>query len=335
MLRVAELLFTEGVRPSRLVTPMSRGSELETRPTMTTTNRLPRIPRWLLSASLALGAAFLSPGVAHAQDYGAIERRLAAAVQAGEITQAQAEAMLAALKRTAEERARPADAEMRAKRMRYAEYQKSLDVAVAKGELTADEAAARLAEARRAMFGGEAESKGDADPRAMRERYAQLEKRIADAVKSGRITEEQGAERLAQAMERMKGASRAKDTGDGPADMRALRMRYAEYEKGIRASVAKGELSAEDAEAKLRLAREKMFGGDKTRKTGPEAEKKDASRERKAKDGARGKRADEAAMKARYAEYEKRLEAAVARGEMTAKEAEARLAEARKDMFGE
>jgi hypothetical protein len=136
-------------------------------------------------------------------------------------------------------------------------------------------------------------------------------------------------------MERMKGASRAKDTGDGPADMRALRMRYAEYEKGIRASVAKGELSAEDAEAKLRLAREKMFGGDKTRKTGPEAEKKDASRERKAEDGARGKRADEAAMKARYAEYEKRLDAAVARGEMTAKEAEARLAEARKDMFGE
>ena len=271
-------------------------------------------------------------------------------------------------------------------------------------------------EASRAKEAGD----GQAEARAIRERLAQLEERISAAVEGGLITEEQGAERLAQARERIREMSRAKDAPDEQADMRALRMRYAEYEKGVRAQVEKGDLSAEDAEAKLRLAREKMFGGDKarklnpearrkadaeradkqalrmryaeyeqrlrdsvqkgelsveeaeaklsaarekmfggdkTRKTGPKAEKKDAAREKRAKkkdaarekkaakregarekkrgDGARGEGADEAAMKARYAEYEKRLDAAVARGEMTADEAEAKLAEARKEMFGE
>ena len=112
-------------------------------------------------------------------------------------------------------------------------------------------------------------------------------------------------------------------------------MRYAEYEKDIKAQVEKGAMSPEEATAKLREAREKLSGGDKTRKTGPKAGKKDASREKKAGDSARGKGVDEAAMKARYAEYEKRLDDAVAKGEMTAEQAKAKLAKARKDMFGE
>ena len=63
--------------------------------------------------------------------------------------------------------------------------------------------------------------------------------------------------------------------------MRARRMRYAEYEKGIKAQVEKGAMSPEEAEAKLRETREKMFGGDKTRKTGPKAGKKDTARGRR------------------------------------------------------
>jgi hypothetical protein len=390
LLSVAEFLSTEGVRPPRVATPMSRGGELESRLTMILTDRLPRTPRWVLSAALALGAALLPLSVAYAQDYGAVERRLAAAVEAGEITKAQAQAMMAALKRAAEEKSGPAEPDMRAKRMRYAEYQKSLEAAVAKGDMTADEAAAKLAEARTKMFGGEAAGKRDIDPRAMRERYAELEERIAAAVESGRITKEQGAarlaqakermteasraqgaddgqadmkalreryaqleeriaaavesgqitkeqaaERLAQARERMMQASRTQGAGDGPVDMRARRMRYAEYEKGLKARVEKGAMSAEDAEAKLREAREKMFGDQKARELDPRTEKKDAARGRRPDDGARGKGPDEGSMKARYAEYEQRLDAAVARGELTAEEAKAKLAEARKKMFGD
>ena len=335
LLSVAEFLSTEGVRPPRVATPMSRGGELESRLTMILTDRLPRTPRWVLSAALALGAALLPLSVAYAQDYGAVERRLAAAVEAGEITKAQAQAMMAALKRAAEEKSGPAEPDMRAKRMRYAEYQKSLEAAVAKGDMTADEAAAKLAEARTKMFGGEAAGKRDIDPRAMRERYAQLEERVTAAVESGQITKEQAAERLAQARERMMQASRAQGAGDGPVDMRARRMRYAELEKGLKARVEKGAMSAEEAEAKLREAREEMFGDQKARKLDPRTEKKDAARGKRPDDGARGKGPDEGSMKARYAEYEQRLDAAVARGELTAEEAKAKLAEARKKMFGD
>ena len=396
LLSVAEFLSTEGVRPPRVATPMSRGGELESRLTMIITDRLPRTPRWVVSAALALGAAFLPLSVAYAQDFRAIERRLAAAVEAGEITEAQAEAMMGALARTAAEKSRPAEADMRAKRMRYAEYEKGIKARVEKGTMSPEEAEAKLRETREKMFGGESAGVRDVDPRAMRERYAQLEERIAAAVESGRMTREQGAERLAQAKKRMMEASRAKDAGEGQADMRAKRMRYAEYEKGIKARVEKGAMSPEEAEAelretrekmfggdksrkldskaqkkagdadmrarrmryaeyqkdieaqvekgamspedaaaKLRVAREKMFGSDKTRKTGPKAGKKDAAREKKVGDSARGKGVDEGSMKARYAEYEKRLDAAVAKGEMTAEQAKAKLAEARKEMFGE
>ena len=72
-----------------------------------------------------------------------------------------------------------------------------------------------------------------------------------------------------------------------------MKARYAEYEKRLDAAVAKGEMTTEQARAKLAEAREKMFGGDKTRKTGPKAGKKDAAREKKAGDSARGKGVDE------------------------------------------
>jgi polyhydroxyalkanoate synthesis regulator phasin len=121
-----------------------------------------------------------------------------------------------------------------------------------------------------------------------------------------------------------------------------MKARYAEYEQRLDAAVARGELTAEEAKAKLAEARKKMFGDQKarkldrkTRKLDQKAEKKDAAREKRADDGARAKGAGEGAMKARYAEYEKRLDAAVARGELTAEEAKAKLAEARKKMFGE
>ena len=84
-------------------------------------------------------------------------------------------------------------------------------------------------------------------------------------------------------------------------------MRYAELEKGLKARVEKGAMSAEEAEAKLREAREKMFGDQKARKLDPRTEKKGAARGKRPDDGARGKGPDEGSMKARYAEYEQRL----------------------------
>ena len=48
--------------------------------------------------------------------------------------------------------------------------------------------------------------------------------------------------------------------GEAKADQAALRARYAEYEKRLKAAVDKGEMTADEAEAKLKQARAKMFG---------------------------------------------------------------------------
>ena len=114
-----------------------------------------------------------------------------------------------------------------------------------------------------------------------------------------------------------------------------MKARYAEYEKRLDAAVAKGEMTAEQARAKLAEAREKMFGGDKTRKTGPKAEKKDAAREKKAGDSARGKGADEGGDEGPLRRVREAPRRCGSEGEMTAEQAEAKLAEARKKMFGE
>jgi uncharacterized protein YdcH (DUF465 family) len=104
------------------------------------------------------------------------------------------------------------------------------------------------------------------DEKAMADRYGELERRIKAAVASGQITEEQGMERLRQAKERMsKGAKKGAVTdkpggGEAKADQAALRARYAEYEKRLKAAIDKGEMTADEAEAKLKEARAKMFG---------------------------------------------------------------------------
>ena len=372
LLAVAEFLSPEGVRPPLVASTLTSGEELEARLTMILSNRLPRTPRWFLSACLALGALFLPMSVAYAQDFEAVQRRLASAVEAGELTPAQARTMMEALRRASTDR--PADAsvdqralreryaameqrveagiksgkitreqgaarlaearrsmfgdapkgkveaDQRAKRERYAEYERGLMERVRKGAMTKDEANAKLTEAREKMFGGaeEAQRGGEADEKAMAARYEELERRIKAAVESGRITEEQGMERLQQAKERMsQGAKKSAVT-----DKKAMADRYGELERRIKAAVASGQITEEQGMERLRQAKERMSQGTK----------KGAVTD---KPGGGEAKADQAALRARYAEYEKRLKAAIDKGEMTADEAEAKLKEARAKMFGD
>ncbi len=320
LLAVAEFLSSEGVRPPLVASTLTSGEELEARLTMILSNRLPRTPRWFLSACLALGALFLPMSVAYAQDFEAVQRRLASAVEAGELTPAQARTMMEALRRASTDRPADASVDQRALRERYAEYERGLMERVRKGAMTKDEANAKLAEAREKMFGGAEETRrgGEADEKAMAARYEELERRIKAAVASGQITEEQGMERLRQAKDRMsQGAKKGAVT-----DKKAMADRYEELERRIKAAVASGQITEEQGMERLRQAKERMSKG---AKKGAETDKP----------GGGEAKADQAALRARYAEYEKRLKAAVDKGEMTADEAEAKLKEARAKMFGD
>ena len=111
---------------------------------------------------------------------------------------------------------------------------------------------------------------------------------------------------------------RAKDKGS--ADMEARRRKYAELEREIKAAVGAGKLSAADAERKLIELRKEMFG-----------EPADAGKKREK--GVGGD--DQRARRLRYAEAERRIQAAVAAGEVTPEDAERKLAELRARLFGD
>ena len=312
LLAVAEFLSTEGLRPPLVASTLTSGEELEARLTMILSNRLPRTPRWLLSASLALGALCLPMSVAYAQDFEAIQRRLTSAVEAGELTQAQARTMMEALRRASTDKPARADVDKRALRERYAAMEQRVEAGIKAGKITREQGDARLAEARKSMFGGATKAKVEPDMRAKRERYAEYEKGLMARVQKGAMTKEEADAKLKEAREKMFGSAARKVDGAAAVDARAMRERYAEYERGLVARVKKGAMTKEEADAKLKEARESMFGGAAKGRAEP----------------------DMRAKRERYAEYERGLVARVKKGAMTKAEADAKLKEAREKMFG-
>ena len=309
LLAVAEFLSPEGVRPPLVASTLTSGEELEARLTMILSNRLPRTPRWFLSACLALGALFLPMSVAYAQDFEAVQRRLASAVEAGELTPAQARTMMEALRRASTDRPADASVDQRALRERYAAMEQRVEAGIKSGKITREQGAARLAEARRSMFGDAPKGKVEAEQRAKRERYAEYERGLMERVRKGAMTKDEANAKLAEAREKMFGGA---PKGKVDADQRAKRERYAEYERGLMERVKKGAMTKDEANAKLTEAREKMFGGAPKGKVD----------------------ADQRAKRERYAEYERGLMQRVKKGAMTKDEANAKLTEAREKMFG-
>jgi DNA-directed RNA polymerase subunit N (RpoN/RPB10) len=276
---------------------------------MILSNRLPRTPRWFLSACLALGALFLPMSVAYAQDFEAVQRRLASAVEAGELTPAQARTMMEALRRASTDRPADASVDQRALRERYAAMEQRVEAGIKSGKITREQGAARLAEARRSMFGDAPKGKVEADQRAKRERYAEYERGLMERVRKGAMTKDEANAKLAEAREKMFGGA---PKGKVDADQRAKRERYAEYERGLMERVKKGAMTKDEANAKLTEAREKMFG---------------------CVEGARrGGEADEKAMAARYEELERRIKAAVESGRITKEQGMERLQQAKERM---
>lgn len=100
LLTVAEFLSTPTVRPPALASRIDSGGFLERRFKMIlSTDRPGAMPRWMRGLVLVFTLGVLPLGVAAAQntDVDAVSKRLAAAVKAGELSQPEAEAMLAAL----------------------------------------------------------------------------------------------------------------------------------------------------------------------------------------------------------------------------------------------
>lgn len=148
------------------------------------------------------------------------------------------------------------------------------------------------------------------------------EKRIREAVESGKITKEEGRKRL-EAMRKAAGANKAKGDGRG--------LSIEDYRRGearIKAAVEAGKISKEDAEKRL-LEMRKAVGAGK-RDGGSEDRGRSKGGDKDPKGGGK-----EAELKRKYQAAEKEIRAAVEAGKISEEVGRKKLMEIGKELRGE
>lgn len=208
LLDVAEFLATTGNRRPTLASAIDGGC-LEARIRMITSKPLTKTPRWLTIGAALLALAALPMSFVRAQDFQAVERRLGAAVEAGEITLDQARVMLDALRKSAHAPHRDARAAGKADahagetnavkvdaKTKYVAFEKKVAEAVRRGDLSKEDAKAKLFRMREELFGKR---------RSPKEEYNRIEMKIKAAVKEGHLSPEDAKRKLAHEHERLFG----------------------------------------------------------------------------------------------------------------------------------
>ncbi len=134
------------------------------------------------------------------QRYKLFMDEIKAAVEAGKLTEEQAEEKLIAVRREmfeVVERGKSKSRDMEGKKRQYERLMNEMKEAVEEGDLTEEEAEMKLATIRREMF--EEGLRGGRDPgemEAKKQRYRLFMEEIKAAVEAGKLTEEQAEEKL-------------------------------------------------------------------------------------------------------------------------------------------
>ncbi len=193
--------------------------------------------RWLQACVLLCAVVVLPLGLAYAQDYEAVGKRLRAAVEAGEITGEQARAMLGALKK-----ADSAKTEVATRDAKLVATWEKLQAMVKAGELTEEQAKAKMAAIKKEA------AKSDID--------TQLEatwEKLQAGVKVGQLTEEQATATMAAIKERV---AKSKQEAE------KARAHLTKVKEELETLFEAGKISREDAikryEGALRAIQERM-----------------------------------------------------------------------------
>ena len=273
LLNMAELLTTSTLRPPAVASAINSGGILEKRLTMIVSQTNLKLSNWMCLAVFLLAIGVLPVGLVYAQDYEAVQKRLVEAVKSGEISRAQAGAMLETLKGS--DKSKPAgDRDMEALKRRYQEGARRIEAAVEAGEVSKEDAEKRLIEMRKAMFpetgtksqlrDNKSKTKNGKEMASLEARkkvFQQSEKIILDAVKSGKVSEKDAKKRLGQMRadmfpefeDKSKGGNNKDKAGKEKVDrqMEGKKNRYMKAAAGIEAEVKAGKISKEDAEKRL------------------------------------------------------------------------------------
>lgn len=298
-----------------------------------------KLSNWMCLAVFLVAIGVLPIGLVYAQDYEAVQKRLVEAVKAGEISRAQAGVMLEALKGP-DKAKQGGDRDMEALKRRYQEGARRIEAAVEAGEVSKKDAEKRLIEMRQAMFPSADNKKsklaGDRDMEALKRRYQEGARRIEAAVEAGKVSKEDAEKRLVEMRKAMfpergkksklqNNKSKAKN-GKEMATLEARKKEYMAAEKKIQAMVKSGKVSEKDAATRLGQMRAAMF---------PEFEEKSKGDNNKPKAGKQKVDRQMEGKKRRYMKAAAGIEAEVKAGKISKEDAEKRLGEMRKAMFGD
>jgi beta-lactamase regulating signal transducer with metallopeptidase domain len=184
LLNMADLMTSPGIRQPAMVTAMNSGGDLERRLMMIIAEKTWQAPAALRLVIAGLAFCMLPLGLVYAQDTEAVERRLANAVGAGELTLDQAKLMMDALRKAADSGSGKGDGagDTAQPKIKLAEIERKIKAAVESGKLSGAEAKKQLAAIRREMFGPtDDRAAEDRDPAPLKSKYAAIERKIKAA----------------------------------------------------------------------------------------------------------------------------------------------------------
>jgi len=239
LLKAVEFLAYPAIRPPAMASEINSGGTLERRFKMIVSKTPNRVTsRWLQGLVLLCVVVVLPLGVTYAQESKTdteiylekVAERIQAAVEAGKLTEQDAEAKMAALRREA------------SKKVKFERAVQRIKAAVEAGEITREQAGERLEGLRQRM--GIAERRGT--ERITREEYARVEAELKNAIAEGRVSEKDAQTRLEQMRRIMVRQSRC-DKVDWDA-----------IEQRIEAAVEAGEITREQADARYRSIKEEI-----------------------------------------------------------------------------
>jgi beta-lactamase regulating signal transducer with metallopeptidase domain len=298
LLSAVEFLARPALRPPAMASEVNGGGFLERRFKMIVSDNSKRSNSRRLQMCVLLCAVVVLPlGIASAQDYKAVEKRLGEAVANGELSLAQASVMMDALRKAGG--AKKQAAKSKSDTDLEGVWEK-LTAMVKAGELTKEQAIDKMSEIKR-----EAAKKSQYSDRAQAH-LIKVKKQLGELFEAGKISKEEAAKRFVSAQKDIKERMVAGRRQSGP--KRLTVEEYKRVEAKMRKMIEDGKAKAEDVERRL-IEMRKMIG-------------ERGEGERTARGGAQGD----------YAGFERRLKAAVAQGKMTREEAGEKLASFRRRM---
>ena len=248
LLSAVEFLARPVLRPPAIASEINSGGFLERRFKMIVSETPKRSnTRWRQICALLCAMVVLPLGIASAQDYEAVEKRLGEAVSKGELTLKQASVMMDALRKAGgakkeadwPKQAKKSEADLKA-------TWKKPQAMVKAGKLTKEQAVAKMSAIKK-----EAAKKDQGSERA-KAYLMKVKKELGELVEAGRISKEDAAKRYEGAQksiqERMAAERRR---GSRRTTREDKRSEYEGFERRIRAAVAEGKMTREEAGEQL------------------------------------------------------------------------------------